>query len=85
MESDGEFVIVWNNSNGTVSDTESYIRFDDTNGSAKGAKFQIHTTTTDSQAGPRVAINPVGNRCVAVFEGTGSGDNNGAYFRWSFP
>jgi hypothetical protein len=74
MDSDGDFVVVWDSRDGSLgSDTSEHSvqgqRFA-SSGSTQGARFQVNTYTTSSQFHAKVAAVPDGD-FVVVWDGLG--------------
>jgi hypothetical protein len=60
----GNFVVVWTSLDQDGDDGGIFGQRYDAAGAPVGAEFQVSTYTTDFQAGPAVAIDPVGNFIV---------------------
>ncbi|MBX9852718.1 MAG: cadherin domain-containing protein [Cytophagaceae bacterium] len=79
MDSDGDFVITWND---YVQDRSYYGIFAqryNALGLAQGGEFQVNTFTTDQQLSPSIAMDSDGNFVIAWNSYSQDGDNYGIY------
>ncbi len=75
METDGSFVVVWDNDDSPGSDTDGrsvVARRFDSAGMPEGAEFQVNSYTTDDQIRPDVGVDGDGD-FVIVWESDGAG------------
>jgi hypothetical protein len=81
LDSNGDFVVVWDSNGSSSSDTSSYSiqgqRYN-SDGTAQGSQFQVNSYTTNRQDIPAVAMDSDGD-FVAVWQsyGSSSGDTSG--------
>ncbi|MEM7587523.1 MAG: hypothetical protein AAF560_29310 [Acidobacteriota bacterium] len=88
MDSDGDFVVVWNSSGSNGTDTsgpsiqgQRYA----SNGSAVGLEFQVNTVTTSFQDNPSVGMDADGGFVVVWNSSSSSGDDTSYSIQKSDP
>lgn len=78
VDSDGDFVVVWQSAHGATTDI--YAQRYNAAGVAQGAETLVNTTTADAQTAPSVAMDSGGNFVVAwTSTGQDSGATDGVY------
>ncbi|MEN0049100.1 MAG: T9SS type A sorting domain-containing protein [Bacteroidota bacterium] len=79
MDSDGNFVVVWESYGQIGNYNEVYAQRYNSNGTPNGGEFRVNTFTTGDQDDPSVAMNSDGD-FIVVWESAGQdGSNNGVY------
>ncbi len=78
VDSDGDFVVVWQSSGSSGGDTDAYSiqsqRYA-SDGSTTGAQFQVNTYSTNLQIDPKVGVDSDGD-VVVVWNSFGSSDTD---------
>ena len=78
MDSDGDFVIVWQSFNQDGSSYSIYAQRYNNTGAAQGAEFRVNTYTTSNQRDPSVAMDSDGD-FVVVWRSFQDGSGDGIY------
>jgi Secretion system C-terminal sorting domain len=79
MDSDGDFVVVWQSKEQDGSNPGIYAQRYNSSGTAQGTEFQVNTYTTDYQFNPSVAMDSDGDFVVTWMSRGQDGDNYGIY------
>ncbi|MDB4594153.1 hypothetical protein OAH85_11650, partial [Paracoccaceae bacterium] len=74
------YVIVWEDSSQDGSGTGIFAQMYSNNGSKYGSQFRVNDETSGNQSKPQVEALSDG-RFVVTWEGSGSGDSSGIYYR----
>ena len=79
MDSDGDYVIVWQSYNQDASGYGIYGQRYDSDGNAQGSEFQVHTHTLYDQEAPAVAMDADGDFVVVWYRWNDAGIDQDVY------
>ncbi len=77
----GNFVVTWTSNQQDGDTTGVYVRRFDASGIALSGEIAVNTTTTGEQRNSVIAMDRSSGNFVVVWEGEGSGDGDGIFFR----
>jgi hypothetical protein len=79
VDDDGDFAVTWRSAGQDGSAYGIFAQRYDSSGVAQGSEFQVNTTTTNSQRGPDIAMDPDGNFVVTWHSNGQDGSGYGIY------
>jgi hypothetical protein len=79
MDTDGDFVVVWESQNQDGSSSGVYAQRYSAAGVAQGTELRVNSQTSGLQGSPSVAMDTVGNFVVAWHSDAQDGSNEGIY------
>jgi hypothetical protein len=79
MDSDGDFVVVWQSNGQDGSGNGIYGQRYNSSGTAQGSEFWVNTYTTGAQSNPSIAMDSDGDFVVMWNSDGQDGSNNGIY------